>query len=207
MFVIGTTEIQFIAYLQLIRNRLRSLNSMMVNFNYAKNLIKHNRNFDDINEDILNTMALMNASKTCKTVAEKQKQDYWEKFIKYMANKCGRSNTIMDSEMKFALPKRTTAISTVPKSTVRKQKGFKDFNQTWCVAALERNANDSQYLSQHLSNDITQMIIKTQKIYMKLEKVSALINLSYGIPIMFILVIKFTTLTALLYFCCMIIIK
>lgn len=61
--------------------------------------------------------------------------------------------------------------------------------------------------SNHTVTDLSDAIVHIQHIYMQLEKVCMLINSAYGLPIMFIIVIKFTTLTALLYFCCMIIIK
>lgn len=219
MFVIGTAEIQFIAYLQLIRDRLISLNSIMINFNSDKKLTQNNRNYygNNISDDILNTP--INATYTNTPQDEKHRQQYWGKFIYSIANKCDigltTTHTIdpinVSNQMKAVLPKRNL------KTTVSKEKGFEMFNKSWRLSAVREgqnvhrlNTNDENYYSQHTHNqrsDHTKMIIKAQNIYMKLERVSALINSSYGIPIMFILVIKFTTLTALLYFCCMIIIK
>lgn len=60
--------------------------------------------------------------------------------------------------------------------------------------------------SNNLLNDL-QNIAKLQEAYTKLEQAAILINSSYSMQLVVILIIKFTTLTSLLYICCMMIIE
>lgn len=53
----------------------------------------------------------------------------------------------------------------------------------------------------------SQHIAKLQMAYTNLEQAAILINASYSMQLIVIFIIKFTTLTSLLYFCCMMIIK
>lgn len=63
--------------------------------------------------------------------------------------------------------------------------------------------------STHFKHDdeISDKIIQFHRIYTKLECVKAVVNSVYSLHLIIILITKFTTLTSLLYFCSMIIIK
>lgn len=60
--------------------------------------------------------------------------------------------------------------------------------------------------SNHLLSDL-QNVAKLQEAYTKLEQAAILINSSYSMQLIVILIIKFTTLTSLLYICCMMVIE
>lgn len=55
--------------------------------------------------------------------------------------------------------------------------------------------------------EFTEKIHQIQQIYTKLEHTSTVFNAAYGLNLVVILIVKFTTVTSLLYNCCMIIIK
>lgn len=60
---------------------------------------------------------------------------------------------------------------------------------------------------QYRNDDFSREILDIQTIYTELEKYAVLINSSFAIQIIVIILIKFGTLTTLLYFYCMIVIK
>lgn len=55
--------------------------------------------------------------------------------------------------------------------------------------------------------EFTEKIHQIQQIYTKLEHTSTIFNAAYSLNLVVILIVKFTTVTSLLYNCCMIIIK
>lgn len=170
MFVIGTTEVQFIAYFQLIQYRLISLNTLISNCTRV-----HVPRVEDGNESTTSKSTIL-------TPADEMTTSNGVTYVGLTAVS-SISSYITTTALKQAVVKKRVLNS-----------DFVDYN------AFER-------MQSSLQQCITADIVKVQHIYMQLENVCTLINASYGIPIMFILVIKFTTLTALLYFCCMIIIK
>lgn len=168
MFVMGTTEIQFIAYLQLIRNRLILLNSIILQKINAKNTSKSIRMYPNF---------------LTKPLIKEQQQSGNVFDIGL--------HTLTDSPFKDAKER---------KKEMPKEKIFPNMKSIR-IRTIFCDPYDTH------RDGCIQTVIHIQNVFMKLEKVSHLINSCYGLPIMCILVIKFTTLTSLLYFCCMIIIK
>lgn len=173
MFVTGTIEIQFMAYLQLLRNRLKLLNLILLN---QKTLMKTNMKFnsklllDEISVYESNGMAtLQSVSKSTHSIDSSSNIDG-----------CKTNPNKFD----------WTELMKVKLFTVKKQ------------ICENYSENQKYFRTNNLDN-----VIQIQCIYTKLEKVSILINLAYGGQVIIILIVKFATLTSLLYFCCMIIIK
>lgn len=178
MFVIGTTEVQFLAYLQLIRNRLVHLNGIIAKLEDQKYSPTKILGIYEINK---------------KTISPSE-VNYGNIF-----NKWRSTHRLSRNQHAVCL---TTAMESI-QQTSKEKKGFE------LLKKIQSRRKVHQASVEHCAQncDYTDDIVTAQRIYMKLEKVSLLINSFYGTPIIFILAIKFTTLTSLLYFCCMIIIK
>lgn len=161
MFVMGTCEIQFIAYCQLIRNRLNSLNEAISRCINAKNIRMKNIIF----------RGKIKSKQLSFIYAGSSMSTNFRKYIRLHA---------MNTQLLPALMQRGKTSPVVESN---------NYNATESYGTMEDT------------------IVKIQEIYMRLERVCRSINNIYGFPILCIIVIKFTTLTALLYFCCMIIIK
>lgn len=181
MFVMGTTEIQFLAYLQLIRNRLKLLNKLFKNFQQViKNRKVENSNNDEMKHNIESGYDI--------------NQQFYINELSTFKRKIINEHTLLQSRN--------------PNSAIQKPKTPKVYFKNVAKTVAARNkVNDLLNVTFYRSIDYTDYIIRIQHIYSKLEKVALLINSSYGVQIVFILIIKFTTLTSLLYFCCMILLK
>lgn len=179
MFVIGTTEVQFFAYLQLIRNRLVHLNGIIAKLEDQKysptQILGIETNKKTTSSSLVNNGNIFNK---------------WRSKHRHSRNQ-------------HAVCLTTAMESIQIQETSKEKKGFELLKIIQSRKKIHQ-ASVEQYAQ---NSDYTDDIVTAQRIYMKLEKVSLLINSFYGTPIIFILAIKFTTLTSLLYFCCMIIIK
>lgn len=197
MIVTGITEIQFIAYLQLIRNRLKIINDVLMNF---KEIIKrqnynNTQKAENRNEEI--NMKYFSMNKIDKAIdASLNKPDVWykskinEKWAKKSETDINQ-NAIIETSIANQVVKENRSLLLELVKMMRTKNKVCDILTEKCF----RNG------------DYTDNLIKIQNIYTKLEKASILINSSYGVQIIIILIIKFTTLTSLLYFCFMILIK
>lgn len=73
------------------------------------------------------------------------------------------------------------------------------------VIQMTRKSKCERKFSRTLKS--TEKIHQMQQIYTKLEHTSVVFNAAYGLNLVIILIVRFTTVTSLLYSCCMIIIK
>lgn len=87
-------------------------------------------------------------------------------------------------------------------------------NKTYFRHFNENNSMDMVIKSLSVNRDkplsmmnIGNQIIHIQKIYSKLERTIIILRSTYSSHLIVILIVKFTALTSLLYFCCMLIIK
>lgn len=193
MFVIGTTEIQFLAYLQLIRNRLQLLNILFKNFRkVVKNRkIEGNRNQEVTNSNKADAFQYYHGKISSQLFAN-ELQTFKRKIIIEDFKQ-------MDTNLVRIIQKPPPSlVSSKPKLS---------FRRVVKMVTTKNKVQDVLNEAFYRNIDYTDYIIRTQHIYSKLEKVAMLINSSYGLQIVIILVLKFTTLTSLLYFCCMILLK
>lgn len=192
MFVIGTTEIQFLAYLQLVRNRLKILNNVFKNF---KQIIK-NRKKESQNSTFKNEKEIQFNFEDY----HKINQQFCINELSTYKHKIIDEHTSINRRNVNGFIKQPTTLTSVPPERFN----FKNVVKT---IAARNKVNDRLNETFYRCIDYTDYIILIQHIYSKLEKVASLINSSYGVQIVIILIIKFTTLTSLLYFCCMILLK
>lgn len=180
-FVMGTIEIQFTAYLQLIRNRLKLLNTILVEFRPMKR--------NTIMNDFCSSIGLS----------------------------CGiDSQRFLDGIGAYALNRKSKLHLITSNATASRSKNEKKTWHRTTVGALDwivKLVVKPQILIAQFRGDAANLfsdsenVAKLQRAYTQLERTTILINSSYGIQLIVILIIRFTTLTSLLYFCCMMMIK
>lgn len=178
-YVTITTEIQFMAYLRLIRERLKLLNHLLVDFRPVK-------------------------------------RNQWANEMSIPFSRMTYSQQeIVSKQFSGSNDTRRQVLSTLQRthsSVGGTSNDAKRARQTWwcrltafmrkpriCKINFRLNAN-------RILSDL-ENISKLQQIYTKLERASLRINASYSMQLVIILILKFTTLTTLLYFCCMMIMK
>lgn len=176
--VMGTIEIQFMAYLQLIHNRLKLLNTILVEFRPMKRnkmmnefrlSIGLSRGIDSQRfSDGIGAYALKGKSKITLNATTSKSQN----------EKKSWHHTAVDS------------LEWIVKLVVKPQ------------ILLAQFRGDAANLFSDSEN-----VAKLQRVYTQLERAAILVNSSYGMQLIVILIIRFTTLTSLLYFCCMMMIK
>lgn len=177
----GTIEIQFTAYLQLIRNRLKLLNTILVEFRPMKR--------NTIMNDFCSSIGLS----------------------------CGiDSQRFLDGIGAYALNRKSKLHLITSNATASRSKNEKKTWHRTTVGALDwivKLVVKPQILIAQFRGDAANLfsdsenVAKLQRAYTQLERTTILINSSYGIQLIVILIIRFTTLTSLLYFCCMMMIK
>lgn len=166
MTIICITELQFCAYLQILRYRISLINN------------------------ILKLCAENNRDQKGKRSQIKTKWNL-HKGNKLVHSKVDECNTVL-----------TTNVET------RIYSNIKMMVVVGCrVALCIYNSNSKNPLSIKDGIKLPRIISIAHVIYHKLNDFGRLINYSYGIQLVVILTIKFTTLTSLLYFCGMFIIK
>lgn len=193
MFVVGITELQFIAYLQLIRYRLKMINFVLRNFRELTN---------EKNSPSHSFQMNMGASGTpeetffMKEISASFKQKRSLKLVK-------RNNSVRPMKQKDQ--KELPDAREVPKVGLSRN-GKLLLNAVRAIAIMK--PMEHIFKPTHFRNaDNSATLMKIQQIYTRAERVAILINAAYGIQLIIILVIKFTTLTSLMYVCCMILIK
>lgn len=173
-YVTGTIEIQFMAYLQLVRNRLKLINTILAEFRPTKRnqlvianigLIDPKQFLDGIGAYAIKGKSKLQFPTRAMTTSNNQNQKPWYVWVFNFLNR-------------------------VVRLLVRPRISIEAFRE--CTANLFSDAEN---------------IGKLHEAYSKLEHAAILINSSYSMQLIVILIIKFTTLTSLLYVCCMMIIK
>lgn len=154
--IVILTEIQFCAYLQILRNRLSILNKFLRNYGFT---IKNRKNYDLS----IKQMEYIHLQQTKLNTTP-------------ISNDGDRFHVILKLKNFFSFKKQNGKIQNV----MEKPKKY--------------------------SRVVTDISI-CQNIFTKLEKLSELVNFVYGVPLAVILTIKFTTLTTLMYTCCMLLIR
>lgn len=189
LYVAGMAQIQFIAYLQLVRNRLKLLNSVLTHF---KEIVKIQNTTTD--------------SSKYEAVDKALKQRVFLDDIKL------HNNCILDPVPIYSTGGDTHSSSKIGDVVSKTQLRDKSTTKI-SFANLVRLLTNKQRITaindenEFRMTDFTEKVIQIQQIYTKLERVAIVLNAAYGIPIITILIIQFTTLTTLLYFCCMIVIR
>lgn len=185
-YVTGTIEIQLMAYLQLIRNRLKLLNRILVEFRPTKRSIGLG----------LNQHSLL--------------MGHAEIDANYFLDGIGAYAFKRESKLQFAAPVAKIS-KTQKRTTPWHQVAFSSLG--WIIKMLGKPRDSIADFrvapatsSNNFLNDL-QNVEKLQEAYTKLEQAAILINSSYSVQLIVILIIKFTTLTSLLYICCMMIIE
>lgn len=189
-FTSTMTEIQFMSFTLLIKERLKIMNHLIIEyqiklnaktatFHEHKPAIIYDTKYGLIRKKVFcikefgpkNQHNLTNQTKTHLKLQFNYVQTFWQ-FIKSL---CNFRNTKI-SHANF--PQLSTNIN------CKRESNYVDNNNNnlnYCIARL------------------TDM----QLIYSKLFKITQLINKSYGIQVCFIICVYFITLTTLLYYCCM----
>lgn len=171
MFVIGTTEVQFMSYLNLVHDRLLLINRILMGLTLRVG-------------EAVKIIELDNSRPASRPIASSHNVPAHREID------C-REYSFADRAKKSLRPtlfRKIMQIARLTKSRVS--------SKTFPVA-------ESQVIRVSDENNVNSLL----KIYTLLENVSANINSAYGIHIIVISIMKFTTMTTLLYFCCMIIIK
>lgn len=182
-YVIGIIEVQFMAYLQLIRQRFGLMNTVLINF----------QEFMNNNEPKFSLS--LNEFVKCSNSSNRIKNRF---FHKNNANDIISHKNSKNHHMRL----QSTFITIMNEKTLNSYQIFP--RNIDCIPNKWINATMQQ---QHRTNDYTECITQIHKIYMKTEQATILFKTAFSIHILVILIMKFTTLTSLLYFCCMIIIK
>lgn len=175
LFVVGITEVQFIAYQQLIHHRLHFVNKLLKDFEKSKgsNENRHNNVKTVHKPENINSYLLGHFSNN--------KVD----IFKIPDINCIRS------DLKFGMK-----IHCQLKSQLE--------YPNWFHRYLNMKIQKDQHL---MLNHPSDYIIQIQYIYSKLERTANILISSYSPHLIIILIMKFSTLTSLLYYCCMVIIK
>lgn len=200
MFVTGTTEIQFMAYLQLVRNRLKLLNIVLMYFSDIEENQSHQHHTPSNVETTNRKSTMWNCPNHTLITLDSNT----------LSRKICPSPYLPHNRLKLQkIPQAPHNITNdvgveAWKIQLTENKSFpnlvKMLTSKQCIVTLNED-------NKFCTTDFTDNIIQIQTIYTKLEKVSIVLNSAYGVQITTILIMKFTTLTSLLYFCCMIIIK
>lgn len=172
------------AYLQLIRNRLKLLNKILAEFRPTKR---------SMGLGLTPRLPVLG---------------HGEFDAHYFLDGIGAYALKGKSKLQLAAPVATTS-KTQKRTTPWHQVAFGSLS--WIIKMLVKPQNSiaefrAATSSNNLLNDL-QNIAKLQEAYTKLEQAAILINSSYSMQLVVILIIKFTTLTSLLYICCMMIIE
>lgn len=176
LYVIGIIELQFIACLQLIRNRLAMINNILISFRKTFDIQNHSNgnsfgyDFTIFHENEFPSQKLFNRTSKHNRIDMKNVVNPIELFNEKSAIKTESSND-------------------------------KIINQNECYWTFDDGSCQFSFI------DFTEHIIQIHQIYTKLERITIIFKSAYSIHLIVILIMKFTTLTSLLYFCCMIIIK
>lgn len=181
-YVTATTEIQFMAYLRLIRIRLKLLNRILVEYRPMKRVKK----LSAIEEVLLGD--------------EIDSQRFMDGIGVYAFR--GKS------KLQFTAPDIIKTSKRVPSRTKRWQQ-LATNTMNWLIKFLVKpkfaNSGKIYGSATNLFSD-AENVAKLHEAYANLEKAAILINSAYSMQLITILIVKFTTLTSLLYFCCMMII-
>lgn len=181
-YVTGTTEIQFMAYLQLIRNRLKLLNTILVEFRPLKRNRTVNEYFPKIQ-------------------MSQHSQIDPQRFLDGIGAYALKGKSKLQS-----IPNVPPATET---RTTKSVQHFACNAIDWMIKLLLKrkiSINEFRGSASNLFSDL-ENVGKIHDTYSKLENAAILINAAYSVQLTVILIIKFTILTSRLYFCCMMIIK
>lgn len=168
MYVIGTTEVQFMSYLNLIHDRLLLINRILMGLTLRVG-------------EAVKIIELDNSRPTSPPIVRSHNAPVHREID------CRNCSSVERAKK----PLRTTLFRKIMQIA-----RLSVFSKTFPVAGLRVVRVSDE-------NNVNSLL----KIYTLLENVSGNVNSAYGIHIIVISIMKFTTMTTLLYFCCMIIIK
>lgn len=186
VFTSTITEIQFISFILLIKERLKIMNNLIIEYKMKLNTVntatfhKHSDTYNIKSDLIRNEVFLISEFgpknkhnlmiKTTKPNLNFN-SNHVQSFCRFIKNLCNFQKTKIIDE---------------------------NFQQLSTNINTKYNYDDNTKLNYCIAR-LTDM----QIIYSKLFKITELINKSYGIQVCFIICAYFITLTTLLYYCCM----